>query len=413
MMLLKLVLAFIGRRPLTWAFHVLTLAIGVAIVLSLLLADRAAEARFTRDLAGIDLVVGAKGSPLQLVLSAVFQMDTPTGNIPLAQAERFSRMPLVKTAVPLSMGDSYRGARIVGTTAEYPKLYGAQLAQGRLWSRPMEAVIGADLARRQGLKVGQSFVGSHGFTPGGEQHEHSPYVVVGILRPTGAVVDRLILTDLESVWEIHEHEEGEVEEPGHHDDHDHDKAAAPEPAHDPEVTALLIRYRSAMGAVVMPGQVRATPDLQAAAPPVEMARLFALLGSGLDLLKTVGLVVLGLSGVGFLVGLIGAVSQRRRDLALLRALGAPPRRLLAIVAAEALLLGAAGGLLGILGARALMFAVATVSAGAMSGPTLTPPPVGALEALAMATALGLALVAATIPAWIAVRTDPARELSGG
>ncbi|HYE44445.1 MAG TPA: FtsX-like permease family protein [Caulobacter sp.] len=408
MMLLRLVLAFIGRRPLTWAFHVLTLAVGVAIVLSLLLVDRAVEARFARDLAGVDLVIGAKGSPLQLVLSAVFQMDAPTGNIPIAEAERFSRNPLVRSAIPLAMGDSYGGVRIVGATRDYLDLYGAAPEEGRLWARPMEAVIGADVARRQGLRLGQSFVGSHGFAPGGERHEQAPYVVVGVLKATGAVVDRLIITDLASVWAIHGH------------DADRDKHRADEPEHGDheaeghssrEVTALLIRYRSAMGAVVLPGQVRRTPDLQAAAPPIELARLFSLLGSGLDLLRGVGLVVVGLSGAGFFVGLIAAVSQRRRDLALLRALGASPRRLLSIVALEAALLGAAGGLMGILGARGLMALLSVASARGLSGPILTAPPPGGLEVMALALATGLAVIAAILPAWVASRADPAKELA--
>ena len=395
---LRLVLALVRRRPLTWGFHVLTLAIGVAMVLSLLLADRAAEARFNRDLAGIDLVVGAKGSPLQLVLSAVFQMDTPTGNIPLAEAARIARSGLVRRAIPVSMGDNVRGARIVGTTPDYGALYGATLAKGRWWNRPMEAVVGADAARQLNLEVGQTFVGSHGLSAGGEQHIHSPYRVVGILKPTGAVIDRLVLTDLASVWEVH-----------HHDDDEPEQARnAP-----PQVTALLVQYRSSMGAVVMPGQVGAIPDLQAAVPAVELARLFSLLGAGADLLKGVGLVILALSAVGFFVALFSAVSQRRRDLALLRAMGAPPGRLMRLVALEAGLLGAAGGLLGVLGARGFMLVVALTSQSGLAGPRFAVPAPGWLDFSAFGAAVLLALAGGLAPALVASRTDPARELSGG
>lgn len=397
MNLFKLVCAFIRRRPLTWAFNVLTLSTGVALVLALVLVSQALDNRFRRDLADIDLVIGAKGSPLQIVLSAVFQMDTPTGNISLAEAGRFTRSALVARAVPVSMGDNVRGARIVGTTLDYPKLYGAELATGRWWSQPMEAVLGASVAQRLGLGPGQSFVGAHGLVGSADLHKRFPYRVVGVLKPTGAVVDRLVLTDLGSVWQVHEHPD------------------ADEQATDPnrrEVTALLVKYRSAMGALMMPRLVAAVPDLQPAIPAIESARLFSLLGVGAEVLQGVGAAILGLAAIGFFIALFGAVSQRRRDLALLRALGARPSLLLMIVALESALLGVAGGLIGVAAGRALAAYAGRVSMGAASGPTLIPPPVGAIDLAAIGAALALALIASIGPAVIAARTDPARELAG-
>lgn len=404
----KLVIAFIRRRPLSWALHVVTLAIGLAVVLALVQVERAAQARLTRDLASVDLVVGAKGSPLQLVLSAVLQADAPTGNIPLAEAEKIARSPLVKLAVPVSMGDSYRGARIVGTTPDYLQIYGGKLASGRPWARPMEAVVGSEVARRLDLRIGKTFIGSHGLIDSGQQHDHAPYKVVGVLAPTGSVADRLILVDLASVWAVH----GESEPPADdHDHHHHDAEQAAAPA-DRQVTALLIQYRSPMGAVTLPARVRAIPDLQAAAPPVEMARLFSLLGPGLELLRALGAVLLVLAAAGFLVGLIGAVGQRRRDIALLRALGMSARRVFLLLTTEALLLGLAGGVLGVAGARLLVFLGAGLAAPTLGGAGLVQPPVGAAELLSVMAAVGLALAAAAGPAWIASRSDPAQDLSG-
>jgi putative ABC transport system permease protein len=396
--LLKLVWAFIRRRPLTWAFNVLTLSTGVAVVLALVLVNQAIEDRFQRDLAGVDLVIGAKGSPLQIVLSTVFQMDTPTGNISLEEARRFAGNAMVASAVPVSIGDNVKGARIVGTTLDYPKLYGAELAQGRWWSQPMEAVLGAGTAKRLGLKPGDSFVGAHGLVGSADLHKRFPYRVVGVLKPTGAVVDRIVLTDLASVWNIHEHP-------------DPDEAAS-----DPnnrEVTALLIRYRSAMGALMMPRLVSATPDLQPAIPAIESARLFNLLGVGADVLQAVGVAILALAAIGFFIALFSAVSQRRRDLALIRALGARPSLLLMVVALEAALLGLAGGVVGVLGGRALAAYAGQVSMAAASGPTLVSPGLGPIDLAAVAAALALSLAASIGPAIIASRTDPAHELAGG
>lgn len=397
MNLFKLVWAFIRRRPLTWAFNVLTLSTGVALVLALVLVSQALDNRFRRDLADIDLVIGAKGSPLQIVLSAVFQMDTPTGNISLAEAERFTHSALVARAVPVSMGDNVQGARIVGTTLDYPKLYRAELATGRWWSQPMEAVLGASVAQRLGLRPGQSFVGAHGLAGSADLHKRFPYRVVGVLKPTGTVADRLVLTDLGSVWQVHEHPD------------------ADEQATDPnrrEVTALLVKYRSAMGALMMPRLVAAVPDLQPAIPAIESARLFSLLGVGAEVLQGVGAAILGLAAIGFFIALFGAVSQRRRDLALLRALGARPSLLLMIVALESALLGLAGGLIGVAAGRALAAYAGRVSMAAASGPTLIPPPLGAIDLVAIGAALALALIASIGPAVIAARTDPARELAG-
>ncbi len=208
----KLIAAFIRRRPLTWGFHALTLALGVAVLTAVLALNAVLSGRFQRDLGGIDLVVGAKGSPLQLIMSAVFQLDQPTGNIPLGIAQMLARNRMVQRAVPVSLGDNVGGFRIVGTSTQYPKIYDAKLAAGRWWSAPMEAVVGAQANERLRFAVGQVFVGDHGLAPGGESHRDTPYRVVGILAPTGAVIDRLVLTDTASVWKVHEHEN--LEHPG-------------------------------------------------------------------------------------------------------------------------------------------------------------------------------------------------------
>ena len=191
---------------------------------------------------------------MQLVLSAVYHLDAPTGNIPLADAQALARSPAVKKAIPLALGDSFRGNRIVGTNHDYPAHYGAKLAAGRLWGEPMEAVLGADVAAGAGLAVGATFTGAHGLSEGGDLHEQEPFKVVGILAPSGTVLDRLVLTSVESVWEIHEH------------------AGAAEKK---EITAPLIQYASPLAAATMPRLVNASSSLRRPRPPMRARACFA------------------------------------------------------------------------------------------------------------------------------------------
>ena len=193
---LLLGLRTIGRRPLPAVLTVLLLMLGIATVVVLLLFQREFEDRLGRDARGIDLVVGAKGSGLQLVLCAVFHIDVPTGNVPLAELRDIARHPMIASVIPLSLGDAYRGFRIVGTTPAYVNHYAGRLAEGRLWERSMEAVMGSRAARETGLRAGGSFIGAHGLEgDSGFHHDEDPYRVVGVLRETGSVLDRLILVD--------------------------------------------------------------------------------------------------------------------------------------------------------------------------------------------------------------------------
>lgn len=208
-----------------WPLNLLAVLLGAlataAAVCALLLSLHMAQ-RLSADANGVDLVVGAKGSPLQLVLSSVYHLDVPTGNIPLAEAEKLMHDKAVRTAIPLALGDSWRGLRIVGTSPAYPRHYGAQTAQGRMWAAPFEAVAGADVP----LAVGDSFTGSHGLAPGGHSHAENPYRVVGRLTRTHSVIDRLILTSTESVIAIHSHhhhhDDGDEDDHDHNHNHNHD-----------------------------------------------------------------------------------------------------------------------------------------------------------------------------------------------
>ena len=252
----------------------------------------------------------------------------------------------------MAQGDNFRGFRIVGSEPAYIDLYDGRLASGRLWSTPFETVMGAEAARRTGAKVGQRFIGSHGLADddGGHEHDHTPFVVTGVLAPTATVLDRLILTSVESVWDVHGIFHHEVEDADHHHDPAETasgNASLRQETPSPEVTALLITYRSPLAAVRLPKFINSQTQLQAAAPAVEITRLMSLVGVGLDAARGFALLLVLTSGLSIFVALYTALRQREGDLAMLRVLGASPAAIFGQVLLEGLILAAAGVILGL------------------------------------------------------------------
>lgn len=398
---ITIALAYLREKKFSAALNVLLLALGVGTIIALLLILSQAEDRMERDAAGIDLVIGAKGSPMQLILSSVFQVDIPTGNVPVAEAAQIIAEPVVKLAIPLALGDSYRGFRIVGTNPTYIDLYNGALASGRLWDKPLEAVVGADAAKATGLTIGKTFAGSHGLTDtGGSVHDAQPYTVVGVLTPTGSVLDRLIVTSVASVWQLHDHDDKKQTASPAHDDHDH--------ANDKEVTAYLIRYATPLAAVSFPRMVNASSSMQAASPAMESARLFQLLGVGISALKGFAAIMIFCAALGIFIGLMNALDERRADLALLRVLGASPLLVVMVTLVQGLMLGLMGVILGVLighaGAEWIGQTYAESQRVAIGGRVWI-----AAEIWVAAGALGIALVASIVPCWRAYQ-DATPEL---
>jgi len=397
----RLSLAYLKARPLNTALNVMLLALGVGTIALLLLTSHQIEERMGRDARGIDLVAGAKGSPMQLILSAVFHIDAPTGNIPLAEAKKLAQHRAIKRAIPLALGDSFRGFRIAGTTQDYVSHYGGELAAGRLWQAPMEAVLGAETARTAGLGVGSKFVGSHGFAEGGDEHGDFPYTVVGVLKPTGTVLDRLVLANVESVWFVHVH-------PGKHDD---PKAVLAQLREDEqEITALLIQYATPIAAATLPRMINSTSVLQAASPAYESARLFRMLGVGIEVLRAFALVLVAAAGLSIFIALYNAMEERRYDLAVMRMLGASPEKLMRLVLVEAVALAIAGAVIGLALGHLLTEVVGGMLA-AEQQPAVTGAAWLASEWWLVALAAGVGLVAGLVPAWRAYRTDIATTLA--
>jgi putative ABC transport system permease protein len=281
------------------------------------------------------MVVGAEGSPLQLVLSSVYHIDVPTGNISLSEAQKITQNKLfVKKAIPISLGDNFRGFRIVGTTQAYPDNYQARLQSGVWWKKEMEAVLGLEVARAENIKIGDTFVGGHGTQNDGNEellHKDKPYKVVGIMQKTNTVLDKLVLTGLESIWHIHEAEEH----------HDHEAA-------DKEITALLIEFGSPMAAINLPRQVDALDNMQSAIPMGEVARFLSIVGIGAEALKGLGYVLLAIAMLGVFIGIYNSVRERRYDLAVMRALGASKLFLFGLIIFEGLFIATLGVLVGLL-----------------------------------------------------------------
>lgn len=383
---------YLWSRPLAAALNLLLLTLGLASITFLLLVSHQISQAFDRDVAGIDVVVGAKGSPMQLILSGVFHLDVPTGNVPLAAVKALEANPQVAKIIPISLGDSFRGYRIVGTTPEYIRHYDAQLAQGTLWAKPMQAVVGAQVARQTGLKVGDSFSGTHGLGGGGEEHKLSPYVVSGILADSHTVLDRLVLTTTESVWQVHETDTALD---------DDDRKVLEE---DREITLALIQYKSPLAAVTFPRYINSSTEMQAAAPALEITRLLSMVGVGTDVLRALAGVLLLTAGLSVFIALWGAVRERRADLALLRMLGAPPAKVAGLLLCEALWLALLATVLGVLAGQGLTALLAwalqlekSVLIGALSWPVeLVSVPV---------LAFGVALASALLPAWEAYRVS--------
>lgn len=388
-------------RPLSSGLSLLLLTLGIGMISLLLQINRHIQDQMKKNVRGIDMVVGAKGSPLQLILSAVFHIDNPTGNIGWDEAQRLRRHRLVRSGIPLAYGDNYRGYRIVGTDHQYPALYEARVARGALWQQPFEVTLGATVAQNLSLAVGDTFAGAHGLGGEGETHEDHTYRVVGIFEYANAVVDQLVLTAIESVWGVHHHEE-------HQEEASEDEEAPVEEKQ--EITAMLINFRSPMGMIQLPRRVNEETNMQAAVPAYEITRLFRLMGVGIDTLQVIALVIMLVSGISILISLYSALKDRRYEMALMRTYGASRRQLVAVVLQEGLLLSLTGFVLGIIVSRLGMLVVSGVMQETyhyrFSGNLIM-----AQEGWLLLITLGIGGLASVLPAWQASSVNISETLS--
>lgn len=412
--MLGLALAYLRDKPLTTLLNILLLGLATATLIILVTVSTQLGTRIDRDAKGIDLVVGAKGSPLQLILSSIYQIDSPTGNIPVESVDLLRKDPSVARVVPLALGDNFRGFRIVGTEAAYLDIYGAKLVSGRMNLASGEAILGADVVQTTGATLGQKFVGSHGLgsEEGAGEHKANPFTTVGTLVRTGTVIDRLIITSIPSIWDVHgiEHEKSEDhDEAGH--DHEHEAEAVETrevlPA---EVTALLVTYRNATGAIRIPSFVNAQQKLQSAVPAIETTRLLSFLGAGLDAVQLLAWLIAFTGGLSIFVALLGAMDAREGDLALLRVMGATRSSVFGTVLVEGLITAGLGAVLGLLLGH-LAIAVAISNFKRLEQIGLDPFAFHQAELAIILGVLAIGIVAALIPAIRLFKTDLNRALA--
>ncbi|MFK7002281.1 permease [Flavobacterium covae] len=321
-MIIKLAWRNIVFKPLNTFLSILLLTSSITIMTLLILLEKQFEEQFSSNADDIDLVLGAQGSPLQLVLSSVYQIDTPTGNINYDSAKVWMKHPFVQKAIPLAFGDNYDSYKIVGTTGDYLKKFDAQFIEGKEFLADFEVVVGSTVAQKKNLKIGSTFYSIHGDAKEGEKHETKPFKVVGVLQPTGKMIDNLIMCSIKSVWNVHE----EISDEEHHYNHSR------------EITSVLLKFRNKMAIMMWPRMIASNTKMQAVSPAIEINRLFTLFGVGIKALSYLGYGIMLISGLSIFIMLYNRLKERKYEFALLRLQGATKNQLILLVLLESIFL---------------------------------------------------------------------------
>ena len=359
---------------------VLLFALSIGLITFLTLFNDQFKKGLDNNLAGIDLVIGAKGSPLQLILNSMYHIDAPTGNIPIGEASPFlnPKHPLLSAAVPLSLGDSYGAFRIAGTTPSIFHLYGAKRVEGDIIRNDFDIVAGSATAAKLHLHVGDEFYSTHGLEDNPDlAHDHGhPFVVKGILQPTGTVLDQLLLTTPQTVWKVHEHDTTSTSvSDTAHDDHSHAEQAhehasmpvisidssetqvitdsiisALRAQPEKEITSILVRFkaRANIQSLNLLRNINANTGLMAASPAMEINRLYAMMGSGTEALQYMAILIAIVAAISIFISLYTSLKERRYEMALLRVGGAGPGKLFLMIISEGWWIAVLGLILGLI-----------------------------------------------------------------
>jgi len=347
----KLSLKNIFNKPLSSTISLALLILGIGIISLLLQLNTLIKDQMDNNLKGIDMVVGAKGSPLQLILSSVYHIDSPTGNISLEEAEKISKNRMVGSSIKLLYGDNFKGYRIVGAEKKFIELYNGKIKKGKNLSKPFEVLVGSKVYSKLKIDIGDDLISSHGLRETGESHEDQSFKVVGLLEPSNSVIDQLIITLPQSVWDVHgNHDHEEEHEHDHEEEHEHDHNE--EHQHDDrEITAMLIKFKSPMNIIQFPRQINETTNLQAAVPSYEISRLFKLFGFGIETLSYLAYLIIIVSGFSLFINLFNSMRERKYEMALIRTLGASRLQLSTMIIFESIILTISGFILGLLFSR--------------------------------------------------------------
>jgi putative ABC transport system permease protein len=416
MTLLTIVLKNLAQRRLSSTLTALSIALGVSVTVGVLALKEQSHEGFQQSAFGYDLVVGAKGSKLQLVLNTVYHLDQSTGNIPYALYARLKTDRRVRLAVPMAVGDFYQGFRLVGasdkllTDFEVQKGQKFELAQGRVYAfdekmlehlmtappdhvhehegQVFEAVLGSIAAERTGLTLGSAFVAQHG-SEEGQAHEEK-WTVVGILKPTGTANDRAIFINLESFFHIKGHQKEEVVRG--------------------KISTIVLKTKGPMAAKDLAWEINNGVEAMGGVPAEVVVELFDLIGKVDVLLLAVSVLVIVVAGVSILVSIYNSMAERRRPIAIMRALGARRGTIFAVIVMEASALCLIGGLVGLLGGHVLT-AVAGGILKSAAGVVVSPWSFSLNELWVLAGLQALGALVGVVPAAKAYRTDIADGLS--
>lgn len=430
----KLAWRYLTNRPLVSLLTIIGVALGAGLISSVLTLRAETRRTFLEAGHSFDLVVGAKGSPLQMVLSSLYHMDVPTGNIPYDLYEEVKDDFRVSAAVPIGLGDNYKGFRLVGTNNDmfammhneldeepYPLF---EIDEGRMnFEGDTDAILGYEVSRLTGLDIGDTFYGTHGVVSlaGSEDHDNITYEVVGILESSGTPNDRAIFIPIEAVWAVHDYEEevhnelfgtGETEEAEEEETEEEPTwAFAPKPRESKkEVTAILIQLEAVGTRFQLLEEINEDTDGMGAVPIQEMMRLYTqILAPVQKSLLAVAYLVVVVATLSVLTSLYQAGERRRRDIAVMRSLGAYPREIFFVVMIESMMITLGGVLLGaLLGHGAL--AIVRDQLFLQAGLSLRPWSISVEEIKALSVVIAAGLVAGLIPSIIAYRSTPVKDL---
>ena len=379
----------------TAALTVFAIAVSVALLLGVQKLRTAAKESFATTISGTDLIVGARSGPINLLLYSVFRIGDPTANVTWETYGRVAQHRDVAWTIPLSLGDSHRGFRVVGTNGDYFAHYryaqrrALRFEHGRPFVASHQAVLGHAVARELQYSLGETIVLSHGVGAGSfVQHERHPFRVVGILAPTGTPVDRAIHVDLESIDAIHG---------------DSADTRGGEPS---GITAFLVGMKSRDTVLLMQralNEYRGEP-LQAVIPGVALAQLWSIVGIADRALLIVAACVALAGLLGMLAAILTSLNERRREMAILRSVGAHPRHVFGLLVLEAGVLALAGAACGTALAYAAMW-LAQPWFSTRYGIHLVTRGLTATDGLILAAVVAAALLLSALPAWRAYRNS--------
>ena len=318
-----------------------SLTISMAIVIGVEHVRAQAENSFVRTVSGVDLLVGARTSQINLLLYSVFRIGNATNNISWESYEDIVARSEVAWSIPFSLGDSHRGYRVLGTTDEYFEYfrYGDEetlrLAEGEEFSSPVHAVLGSEVAQALNYEVGQEIVLAHGIgNTSFVNHDNLPFTVTGVLAPTGTPVDRTVHVSLQGIEAIHLGWRDGVQLANLTPDRDDPRLAELQPT---QITALLLGLESPMAVFGLQRAINNYPNepLSAILPAVALGELWQIIGTLESLLSVISILVLTASLLGLSTMLLSSLRERRRELALYRAIGARPSFILWLIELEA------------------------------------------------------------------------------